>query len=107
MVYDLGIIKRQRYVEPTFIGTGGTVTTATSNSTLYVYHTFTANSVFVPVYNVTAECLIVAGGGAGSDIAGGGAGGFRSLTINFQKISQKINIYTFITIFSPVSFIDT
>ena len=85
MVYDLGIIKRQRYVEPTFIGTGGTVTTATSNSTLYVYHTFTANSVFVPVYNVTAECLIVAGGGAGSDIAGGGAGGFRSLTINFQK----------------------
>ena len=85
MVYDLGILKRQRYVEPTFIGVGGTVTTATSNSLDYVFHTFTTSSVFVPVYNITAECLIVGGGGAGSGIAGGGAGGYRALTISFQK----------------------
>jgi len=85
MVYDLGIIKRQRYVEPNFIGVGGTVTTATSGSVDYVFHTFTTSSVFAPVYNITAECLIVAGGGAGSGIAGGGAGGYRELTISFQK----------------------
>ena len=85
MVYDLGIIKRQRYVEPNFIGVGGTVTTATSGSVDYVFHTFTTSSIFAPVYNVTAECLIVAGGGAGSGIAGGGAGGYRELTISFQK----------------------
>jgi len=82
MVYDLGIIKRQRYVEPTFIATGGTVTTASD----YVYHTFTTtSSVFVPVYNVIAECLIVGGGGGGSGLSGGGAGGYISSTISFQK----------------------
>ena len=69
MVYDLGIIKRQRYVEPTFIATGGTVTAVSD----YIYHTFTTtSSVFVPVYNVTAECLIVGGGGGGNALSVGG-----------------------------------
>ena len=48
------------------IGTGGTITTYTEGSTIYVVHTFTSNGTFVPPSGVTSvEYLVVAGGGGG------------------------------------------
>lgn len=54
----------------------------------YVYHTFTGSGTFEAFANITAEILVVAGGGAGgvgnssSSVpgAGGGAGGYRALS---------------------------
>ena len=66
---------------------GGIVTTYESGGSRYVVHKFLHTGIFTPLTNITAEWLIVAGGGgsgygqvsseAGS---GGGAGGFRTGT---------------------------
>ena len=56
--------------------TGGTVTTDGT----YYYHTFTSSGIFTPSAALTADCLVVAGGGAGAwgNGGGGGAGGLTS-----------------------------
>lgn len=65
--------------------TGGIVT---SDSTYY-YHTFLGSNTFTPLQSLTADVLMIGGGGSGSyhgpgvpyaDTAGGGAGGLRVLT---------------------------
>lgn len=60
--------------------TGGTI----SSDDQYWYHTFTSSGTFTPLQSLTADCLVVAGGGGGGGGngggAGGGAGGLRSLT---------------------------
>lgn len=43
-------------------------------------HEFYYSGTFVPRQNLTADYLVVAGGGAGGHAGGGGAGGFRTLT---------------------------
>lgn len=49
--------------------TGGTITT----DQFYVYHTFTSSGTFSPTANISADVLVIAGGG-GSPAAGTGAG---------------------------------
>jgi hypothetical protein len=59
--------------------TGGTIFFGADG---YVYHRFTGSSTFVPSSNISADCLVVAGGGGGGAGAvggGGGAGGLRGL----------------------------
>jgi hypothetical protein len=41
----------------------------------YWYHAFTSSGTFTPVAGITADVLVVAGGGAGGGSNGGGAGG--------------------------------
>ena len=58
---------------------GGTV--AYSGS--YTYHAFPFSGTFTPIQSITADILIVAGGGSGSsnyEGAGGGAGGYQLFT---------------------------
>jgi len=59
--------------------TGGNIV---ANDGTYWYHAFISSGNFVPQTGLTAECLVIAGGGAGGANAGGGggAGGFRSAT---------------------------
>jgi len=57
--------------------------TSISYDSSYVYHTFTASGTFTPLNNMTADLLVVAGGGAGGGSysgAGGGAGGLVGLS---------------------------
>jgi hypothetical protein len=61
--------------------TGGTIVTTGG----YTYHTFTSSGTFTPTQNITADCLVIAGGGSGhvgttSTFygAGGGAGEVKS-----------------------------
>ena len=83
MVYDLGIIKRQRYIPPS-PGAGGTITTINTGGTNYTVHTFTSSGVLiVPVGVSSVEYLVVAGGGGGAgqyQSGGGGAGGVLTAT---------------------------
>lgn len=51
----------------------------------YWYHTFTTSGTFTPLQNITADFLVIAGGGGGSvsnvgglGMGGGGAGGYRT-----------------------------
>jgi hypothetical protein len=56
--------------------TGGTIYSDAD----YVYHLFTSSGTFTPTQNLTADYLVVAGGGAGGnggEGGGGGAGGMR------------------------------
>jgi hypothetical protein len=58
--------------------TGGIITYDATND--YWVHTFTASGTFTPTEDLTAEYLVIAGGGAGGGSyrgAGGGAGGYR------------------------------
>jgi hypothetical protein len=55
--------------------TGGIITYDTS----YVYHTFLASDTFTPNQNITADYLVVAGGGGGASANVGGAGGAGGL----------------------------
>ena len=65
------------------VATGGTITTFTSGANTYRIHAFTSNSSFVANKTVTADVLLVGGGGAGgyafgdqdTGKGGGGAGG--------------------------------
>jgi hypothetical protein len=74
--------------------TGGTIT----SDGAYFYHTFTSSGTFTPTANLTADCLIVAGGGSGGGgvggvgAGGGGAGGYRFLT------SQSLTLSTAYTV---------
>jgi len=58
--------------------TGGIITSDAN----YYYHTFLASGTFTPTQSITADCLVIAGGGAGghSYAAGGGAGGLLGYT---------------------------
>jgi hypothetical protein len=61
--------------------TGGTV----YSDSQYYYHAFTSSGTFTPTQSITADCLVIAGGGAGgyangSSSGGGGAGGLRGLS---------------------------
>jgi hypothetical protein len=52
--------------------TGGIITQDNN----YFYHTFLASGTFTPTQSLTADCLVIAGGGAGGyDTAGGGGAG--------------------------------
>jgi hypothetical protein len=52
--------------------TGGIITSDAN----YYYHTFLASGTFTPTQSLTADCLVIAGGGAGGyDTAGGGGAG--------------------------------
>jgi hypothetical protein len=54
--------------------TGGIITSDAN----YYYHTFLASGTFTPTSNITADYLVVAGGGGSyRDASGGGAGGLR------------------------------
>jgi hypothetical protein len=47
----------------------------------YFYHTFTSSGTFTPTQSLTADTLVIAGGGgSGRTGGGGGAGGLRGLT---------------------------
>jgi hypothetical protein len=63
--------------------TGGTIT----SDGAYFYHAFLSSGTFTPTAPITADVLVLAGGGAGSvwpsggrNAAGGGAGGLRLLS---------------------------
>lgn len=68
--------------------TGGTITSDIG----YVYHTFTSSGTFAPTAALTADILVIAGGGAGSQDRGGagGAGGLQG----FSNQSLSVGSYT-------------
>ena len=61
---------------------GGNIVTTDGT---YWYHTFTSSGTFTPSTALTADCLVVAGGGSGGSGSGGvgggggGAGGYKEL----------------------------
>jgi hypothetical protein len=67
-----GIKRTQAIGKPKAIG--GTITYADG----YWYHGFTGSSTFTAKQDLTADVLIVAGGGSGRS-GGGGAGGYRAI----------------------------
>jgi 6-phosphogluconolactonase (cycloisomerase 2 family) len=75
------------------VAVGGVESIVEENSQLYRVHVFNASSQFIVNSNVSAECLIVAGGGAthqggdgNSGNGGGGGGGLIHLeNINFNE----------------------
>ena len=54
--------------------TGGVIT----YDSTYFYHTFGASGTFTPLQSLTADILVIAGGGSGGLYGGGGAGGLRA-----------------------------
>jgi len=66
--------------------TGGNIVTTDGT---YMYHAFTSSGSFIPSAGLTADVLVVAGGGAGVG-AGGGAGG----VIAFASESLTAQSYT-------------
>ena len=88
MPFDIGLFKRQRYVQPSITSFGGYYVTADySTSTTYAVHVFTSSGAFTyPAYltSSTARVFLVGGGGGGnggggnSQGGGGGAGGVLS-----------------------------
>lgn len=62
-------------VTSTTKATGGIV----SSDGTYNYHMFPYSGTFTPTQNITADVLVIAGGGGGGH-GGGGAGGLRGLT---------------------------
>lgn len=70
--------------------TGGDITSDGS----YIYHTFKANGTFTPTTALTANVLVIAGGGAGGANwgAGGGAGGL--LGLSYQALSATAHAVT-------------
>lgn len=70
--------------------TGGVIT----EDSTYWYHTFTSSGIFTPTQSITAECLVVAGGGgAGQNISGGGgAGGLQYLSTAISPSSYSVTI---------------
>lgn len=70
--------------------TGGTITTDSN----YFYHTFTSSGTFAPLQALTADWLIVAGGGGGTYSYGaGGAGGYRT-SLDTTSVSLLAQNYT-------------
>jgi hypothetical protein len=68
--------------------TGGIV----SYDSTYYYHMFPYSSTFTPTTSLTADYLVVAGGGAGGQ-GGGGAGGYRT-SIGGTALSLTAQAYT-------------
>jgi hypothetical protein len=66
--------------------TGGIIT----YDSTYFYHTFGASGTFTPQQSLTADVLVVAGGGSGGLYGGGGAGGLRA----FASQSLTTTAYT-------------
>jgi hypothetical protein len=64
--------------------TGGVVT---SDSTYY-YHTFANSGTFTPSVNLSADILVVAGGGSGANGAGGGGGAGGLLGFTGQSLTS-------------------
>ena len=64
--------------------TGGTI----YSDSLYYYHAFTGNGTFTPTQSISADVLVVAGGGGAGEVNGaaGGAGGI------FYATSQSLAI---------------
>ena len=76
------------------IGTKATGGTITQDAT-HTYHTFTMSGNFVPNQSLTADMLVVAGGGAGGTGAGGGGGaggvlGFASQSLTAQRYTVTV-----------------
>jgi hypothetical protein len=72
--------------------TGGVI----SSDSTYYYHSFFSTGIFTPLQALTADVLVVAGGGASgsrlageANCAGGGAGGLRNIAS--QSLSNGIN----------------
>lgn len=76
-----GIKRTQAFGKPK--ATGGTITYADG----YWYHAFTGSSTFTAKQNLTADVLVVAGGGSGRS-GGGGAGGYRA--INGKQLNARM-----------------
>ena len=92
MTYDLGIIKRQRYVPPTYAGLGGTISYYTINGISYTAHTFLGSGSFVAFSPITADCLVVGGGGGSANDSGAGGGGFRTTSTFFSVGTYAITV---------------
>jgi len=104
MPFDLGIIRRQRYVSTATAANvttstyarGGTITSYTYNGTTYIAHIFTSSGIFTVTSTVyPLEWFAVGGGGAGGSsfngqagAAGGGAGGI--LTGQLTPVSRVV-----------------
>lgn len=60
----------------------------------YTYHVFNASGTFTPISSLSADVLVVAGGGAGGESygAGGGAGGLNYLSSQSISSAQTITI---------------
>jgi hypothetical protein len=76
------------------IGTKATGGTITQDAT-HTYHTFSMSGNFVPNQSLTADILVVAGGGAGGQGAGGGGGaggvlGFASQSLTAQRYTVTV-----------------
>jgi hypothetical protein len=68
--------------------TGGIV----SSDGTYWYHMFPYSGTFTPTTNITADYLVIAGGGAGG-VGGGGAGGYRT-SIGGSPLSLTATSYS-------------
>jgi hypothetical protein len=66
--------------------TGGTITYDGYGN---VYHTFTSNGTFTPTQALTADVLVIAGGGSGWPDAGGGGGAGGFLGYSSQSLSAS------------------
>lgn len=66
---------------PTAKATGGLISFGSDG---YTYHTFKSSGTFTPTTNISADILVIAGGGAGGVVGvgggGGGAGGLQGFT---------------------------
>lgn len=60
----------------------------------YWYHAFTGSGIFKPQVNLTADVLVVAGGGGGTYGAYSGAGGGAGGLLQFTSQSLTTNSYT-------------
>lgn len=72
--------------------TGGII----SEDSSYWYHMFPFSSTFTPTQSITADVLVIAGGGSGgygNGGAGGGAGGYRT-TLDTSSLSLTASAYT-------------
>ena len=90
MTYDLGVIKRQRYVPPPLV-VGGTTSNYTVGGINYTIHVFTASGTFFVLAPGTIEYLVVAGGGGGGAGRGGGGGAGGLIYNSAFTITQGIS----------------
>jgi hypothetical protein len=75
--------------------TGGIIT----YDDTYVYHTFPWSGTFTPLTSLTADYLVVAGGGSGCSAGssggsggGGGAGGYRTGTLSLTTGAKTVTV---------------
>ena len=75
-LYGLAAVGTTPVIAP--FATGGDIVT---NDGTYWYHAFLSSGTFTANKNLTASCLVVAGGGAGGSGYGGGGGGAGGLQV--------------------------